>query len=163
MSTFQCHTSPSRGSFYTLPFLTHTQNCLQGTPAQLRVCPVLHIFANPMTVPVLLRLVKMNPTVRLEGERLVRRDHHTHCLRRGRAFRGGRGLMDSVECVRASEFPQHLLGESFFSSLGKEWDKFGCAHRITIPQGPLLSQHIQTYTNSTYLSSFVPPGWTGLR
>lgn len=47
----------------------------------------------------------MNPTVRLEGEKLIRKDHHTHSLRRAQAFRGGHKLMNSVECVRASEFP----------------------------------------------------------
>lgn len=87
----------------------------------------------------------MNPIVRLEGEELARKDHHTHSLRRGRAFRGGRELMDSVECVRASEFPQHLLGEPFFSSLGKEWT-------LKVPSCLSTFRHTLTALTSVRLS-----------
>lgn len=56
----------------------------------------IYIFANLMMVPILVRSVKRNPTVRL--------DHHSYCLRRGQTFRGGHGLMDKVVCIRATEF-----------------------------------------------------------
>lgn len=68
-------------------------------------------------------------------------------------------MTDSVVYVRATEFPQRFLGETLLPPPTAGTEQIYL--RSLSDSLSKVSAHPDTH--SSYLSSFVPPGWTGLR